>query len=92
MNSHVPKNTCWGAKLVRRGLIWRKSVPRAAEKTLPVHPYNLTQEATDKDYDDAVLFCLQHLDSVELFIGTHNEASCLRAVKYMQGAQHTCEY
>jgi proline dehydrogenase len=71
-----------GAKLVR-GAYMEKERNRAADMgyTSPIQP---SKEATDKDYDEAVLFCLQHLDDVALFIGTHNEASCLRAVKYMQ--------
>ena len=70
-----------GAKLVR-GAYMEKERNRAAEKgyASPIQP---SKEATDKDYDEAVLFCLQHLDGLELFIGTHNEASCLKAAKYM---------
>ncbi len=71
-----------GAKLVR-GAYMEKERARAAEKgyTSPIQP---SKEATDKDYDEAVLFCLEHLDGLELFVGTHNEASCLKAAKYMQ--------
>jgi proline dehydrogenase len=56
---------------------------RAAEKgyTSPIQP---NKQATDKDYDDGVLYCLEHLDGIAVFIGTHNEASCLKAAKYMQ--------
>ena len=70
-----------GAKLVR-GAYMEKERARAAEKgyASPIQP---NKEATDKDYDEGVLFCLQHLDGLELFIGTHNEASCLKAAKYM---------
>jgi len=71
-----------GAKLVR-GAYMEKERNRAAEKGYqsPIQP---SKEATDKDYDEAVLFCLQHLDGLSLFIGTHNENSCLKAAKYMQ--------
>ena len=71
-----------GAKLVR-GAYMEKERNRAAEKgyTSPIQP---DKQATDKDYDAAVAFCLQHLDHIALFVGTHNEASCLIAVKYMQ--------
>jgi proline dehydrogenase len=71
-----------GAKLVR-GAYMEKERKRAEEQGYksPIQP---DKEATDKDYDEAVLFCLQHLDNIALFVGTHNEASCLRAVKYMQ--------
>jgi proline dehydrogenase len=70
-----------GAKLVR-GAYMEKERARAAEKGYP-SPIHINKEATDKDYDDATLFCLQHLDGLELFIGTHNEKSCMKAAKYM---------
>jgi proline dehydrogenase len=72
-----------GAKLVR-GAYMEKERARAAEKGHP-SPIQPNKEATDKDYDAAALFCLGHLDGIALFLGTHNEASCLFAAKYMQG-------
>ncbi len=70
-----------GAKLVR-GAYMEKERARAAEKgyTSPIQP---NKQATDKDYDEAALFCLQRLDGLALFVGTHNEASCLKVAKYM---------
>ena len=70
-----------GAKLVR-GAYMEKERARAAEKGYP-SPIQTDKAATDKDYDAATLFCLEHLDDLSLFIGTHNEASCLKAAKYM---------
>ena len=59
-----------------------KERARAAEKCYksPIQP---DKAATDKDYDAASLFCLEHLDGIALFVGTHNEASCLYVAKYM---------
>ena len=71
-----------GAKLVR-GAYMEKERARAAEKGYP-DPIQPNKVSTDKDYDEAVIFCLEHLGELSLFIGTHNEKSCLRAVKYMQ--------
>lgn len=71
-----------GAKLVR-GAYMEKERTRAAEKGYP-SPIQPDKQSTDKDYDAAVLFCLQHIDGLALFIGTHNESSCLKAAKYMQ--------
>ena len=70
-----------GAKLVR-GAYMEKERTRAAEKGYP-SPIQPDKQATDRDYDEAVYFCMQHLDGLSLFIGTHNEASCLKAAKYM---------
>ncbi|MEI8279322.1 MAG: proline dehydrogenase family protein [Bacteroidota bacterium] len=76
------KNYLFGAKLVR-GAYMENERKRAIEKGYPSPIYD-DKESTDKAYDDATLFCLQHLDGLHLFIGTHNEQSCLKAAKYMQ--------
>ena len=71
-----------GAKLVR-GAYMEKERNRAQEKGYP-SPIQPNKAATDADYDAAVLFCLQHLDQLAVFIGTHNENSNLQAAKYME--------
>ncbi len=70
-----------GAKLVR-GAYMEKERNRAAEKgyASPIQP---NKQATDTDYDTAVLFCLERLGAVSVFIGTHNEQSCMKAAKWM---------
>ena len=70
-----------GAKLVR-GAYMEKERARAAEKGYP-SPIQPDKQTTDKDYDEATLYCLQHLDGLALFVGTHNEASCLKVAMYM---------
>jgi proline dehydrogenase len=71
-----------GAKLVR-GAYMEKERERAGQMgyTDPIQP---DKESTDRDYDAAVIYCLQNLDKLALFIGTHNEKSCRDAAKYMQ--------
>ncbi|RYE19149.1 MAG: proline dehydrogenase [Sphingobacteriales bacterium] len=78
----VSKGYLLGAKLVR-GAYMEKERNRAAEKGYqsPIQP---SKEATDKDYDAGVLFCLERLDKLAVFIGTHNEHSCLEAARYME--------
>jgi proline dehydrogenase len=71
-----------GAKLVR-GAYMEKERARAAQMGYP-SPIQPDKLATDKDYDEGVHFCLQHLDDLAVFIGTHNESSCLKAARYMQ--------
>jgi len=71
-----------GAKLVR-GAYMEKERARAAEKGY-LSPIQPNKQAADKDYDEAVDFCLHNLNALALFIGTHNESSCLKAAKYMQ--------
>jgi proline dehydrogenase len=70
-----------GAKLVR-GAYMEKERNRAAEKGYP-SPIQPDKKATDSDYDEAADFCLKHLDGIALFVGTHNEASCLSVARYM---------
>ncbi|TWF38927.1 L-proline dehydrogenase [Chitinophaga polysaccharea] len=66
-----------GAKLVR-GAYMEKENKRAAENNYPT-PIQPSKAATDKDYDAAVKFCIDNLDKLAIFIGTHNENSCMLA-------------
>lgn len=78
------KDYILGAKLVR-GAYMEKERKRATEMGYP-SPIQPNKESTDKDYDEAVDFCLSHLinDHIAVFIGTHNENSCLKAAAYME--------
>lgn len=62
-----------GAKLVR-GAYMEKERERAKEKGYP-DPIQDTKEDTDRDYDSAVEFCVEHIDRIGLCAGTHNEKS-----------------
>ena len=75
-------NYLLGAKLVR-GAYMEKERNRAASMGYP-SPIQPSKQATDTDYDEAVDYCLHNLDQLAVFIGTHNEASCLKAAKYME--------
>jgi len=63
-----------GAKLVR-GAYMEKERKRAAEMGYPslIQP---DKQSTDKDYDAALYFCMDNIDSVAFVAGTHNENSC----------------
>ena len=69
-------------KLVR-GAYMEKERNRALEYGYhsPIYP---NKTATDKGFDDATRFCLEHVDQTGLCVGTHNELSCSRAVAFMQ--------
>ncbi len=71
-----------GAKLVR-GAYMEKERHRAEEMDY-TSPIQATKENTDKDYNEAVHYCLERLGKLDVFIGTHNENSCMLAVKYME--------
>jgi proline dehydrogenase len=86
-----------GVKLVR-GAYMEKESRRAAERGYrdPIQP---NKEATDRDFDEATLFCLEHRDRttreavsretsscprISLCLGTHNEASSHLLIEEME--------
>lgn len=71
-----------GAKIVR-GAYMEKERKRAAEKQYP-SPIQPDKQSTDKDYDSAIRFCIDHLDHIALIVASHNENSNLLAVNLLQ--------
>jgi proline dehydrogenase len=71
-----------GAKLVR-GAYMEKERNRAAEKgyASPIQP---DKAACDKDYNEAVEFCISHLDNIAVIIASHNEYSNLLTTQLLQ--------
>jgi proline dehydrogenase len=78
----VEKNFMLGMKLVR-GAYLEKERKRATAKnyTDPTQP---DKEATDRDYDEAVEFCIKHIDRISVMVASHNENSNLLAVGLME--------
>lgn len=70
-----------GVKLVR-GAYMEKERERAAKMGYP-SPIQATKADTDRDFDAGVDYCLSNLDTVTVFIGTHNEHSNARAAEAM---------
>lgn len=62
-----------GVKMVR-GAYMEKERKRAAEMGYP-SPIQPDKEATDKDYDESLRFCIKHIDQIAMVCGTHNEES-----------------
>lgn len=62
-----------GAKLVR-GAYMERERREAAEESRP-DPIQPDKPATDRDFDDALAFCVQHYPQVAVCAGTHNENS-----------------
>jgi proline dehydrogenase len=46
-------------------------------------PIQKDKNATDKDYNEAVSFCLDHTEDVAVFIGTHNEESSMLGARLL---------
>ncbi len=78
----LERNFTLGVKLVR-GAYMEKERTRAAEKGYR-SPIQATKENSDKDYNEAVRFCLDHLDNIGLIVASHNEHSNLFATQLMQ--------
>lgn len=73
-----------GLKVVR-GAYMEKERARAATMGY-LDPIQPTKEASDKDYNAAVKFCVKHLDIISICAGTHNEDSCMMLVNDMETA------
>lgn len=71
-----------GAKLVR-GAYMEKERKRAAEMGYP-SPIQPDKESTDRDFDEGVKFCIDHIDHISLVVASHNERSNMYAVELLQ--------
>jgi proline dehydrogenase len=71
-----------GAKLVR-GAYMEKERKRAAALSYssPIQP---NKEATDRDYDLALAFCIRHIEDIALIVASHNETSNLLATRLLE--------
>lgn len=80
-NQALQKRFILGVKLVR-GAYMEKERKRAAEMGYP-SPIQPDKEASDRDYNSAVEFCIEHLDRVSLIVASHNEYSNLHAAELL---------
>ncbi|MBK8227708.1 MAG: proline dehydrogenase family protein [Flavobacteriales bacterium] len=71
-----------GVKLVR-GAYMEKERDRAAEKGYP-SPIHADRAAVDRDYDEALRFCVAHIDRMAVMAGTHNEQSSLLLARLLE--------
>ncbi len=70
-----------GMKLVR-GAYMEKENNRAEEKGYK-SPICASKQATDENYDAAVLYMINHIDRMGIFAGTHNENSSYTLMQLM---------
>lgn len=57
---------------------------KRAEEVGYASPIQPDKESSDRDYNLALEFCIEHLDRVALIVASHNEYSNLYAVKLLQ--------
>lgn len=75
------KDFVLGVKLVR-GAYMEKERERAAERNYP-SPIQPDKEATDRDYNASVAFCIEHIDHIACIVASHNDYSNLYAMKLL---------
>ncbi|WCO03083.1 proline dehydrogenase family protein [Psychroserpens ponticola] len=75
------QNFTVGFKIVR-GAYMEKERDRAEDKGYP-SPICETKKATDDNFNSCMTYILNNLNSISLFIGTHNEQSCYLAMDLM---------
>jgi proline dehydrogenase len=76
------KHFVLGVKLVR-GAYMEKERARAVKNNYP-SPIQENKEATDRDYNQAVAFCLDHIQDIAAIIASHNEYSNGYATQLLQ--------
>jgi len=77
----VEGNYFLGLKLVR-GAYMEKERERAKANGYP-SPIHADKAGSDKDYDDGLRYCVQHIDRISICAGTHNENSSLLLTRLM---------
>lgn len=71
-----------GAKLVR-GAYMEKERARAEERGYP-SPIQPDKESGDRDYDDALRFCIDNIERISFVCGSHNENSVQLLARLMR--------
>lgn len=87
-NSHddaQKNNYVLGVKLVR-GAYMEKERQRAAEMGYP-SPIQPDKANSDRDYDEALRYCVTHIDRISICAGTHNESSSMLLAQLMHQHQ-----
>jgi proline dehydrogenase len=72
----------FGIKLVR-GAYMEKERERAYEKGY-VSPIQPDKAATDRDYDEAVKYCIENIETISVIVASHNEESNLKAANLLE--------
>lgn len=71
-----------GVKLVRGAYMEKER--RKAGETSSLSPIQPDKASSDRDYNAAIKFCIEHLDNIYLIIASHNEYSNLYATQLLQ--------
>ncbi|MCZ4245099.1 proline dehydrogenase family protein [Pedobacter punctiformis] len=74
-----------GVKMVR-GAYMEKERKRAAEMGYP-SPIQPDKASSDRDYDDSLRYCVEHINEIAFVAGTHSESSCRLLTYILQEKQ-----
>lgn len=76
------ENFYLGVKLVR-GAYMEKERERAIVNnyTSPIHS---SKDNTDEEFNKSLMFCVKNINKVSLWVGSHNENSCLKLMEMMK--------
>lgn len=75
------KNFILGAKLVRGAYMEKERL--RAQRMVYASPIQPDKEASDRDYDAAIAFCIEHIERIAMVVASHNERSNLYATELM---------
>ncbi len=78
----MQRNFILGAKIVR-GAYMEKERKRAEQMNYP-SPIQPDKKSTDKDFNEAIQFCIDHIDRVAVVVASHNEYSNLLTTQLLQ--------
>ncbi|MCO6149390.1 proline dehydrogenase family protein [Flavobacterium sp. NRK1] len=70
-----------GMKIVRGAYMEKEN--KRAEELGYISPICVSKEATDINYDEAIKYMIDHIDSMAIFAGTHNEESSYKLMELM---------
>jgi proline dehydrogenase len=79
------KNYVLGAKLVRGAYMEKER--RRAEENNYASPIQPDKQATDRDYNLALEFCIEKLDTISIIVASHNEYSNLLTTRLLRERQ-----
>ena len=77
----LSNNYKFGVKLVR-GAYMEKERLRAKEFNYS-SPIHVSKTKTDNEFDDSVEYCINKIDHLSLWIGSHNEISCIKLMELL---------
>ena len=71
-----------GLKLVRGAYMEKERF--MAQKKGYESPIHNTKKECDNDFNNGLEYCINHIDDIDIFAGTHNENSCIKLTQLMR--------